>query len=159
MTVDVTLGAMGEPGVADLLATHLDHMRAITPAGFVFAFDADALAASHVSFFAARDGDELVGCGALARLDDEHGEIKSMHVREAARGRGVARALLAHIEAHAVSLGLRTLSLETGVTEHFAAAQALYRTSGYESCGPFGSYDDNGHSAFFTKRIDEEELT
>jgi putative acetyltransferase len=131
-------------------------MRSITPSEFVFAFDADALAAPHVSFFTATSGGHLVGCGALAQLDDERGEIKSMHVREAARGQGIAGALLARVEEHAKGLGLRTLWLETGVTEHFAAAQALYRAHGYEACGPFGSYADNGHSAFFAKSLGRE---
>ena len=154
MTVDVALGRVDDPGVAELLATHLDHMRLITPPEFVFAFDATALAAPRVSFFTARVGDELVGCGALAQLDDEQGEIKSMHVRESARGRGIAGALLARVEERAAELALRTLWLETGVTEHFAAAQALYRAHGYHACGPFGTYADNGHSAFFTKSLD-----
>jgi len=154
MTVDVTLGGVDDPGVSELLATHIGHMRAITPPEFVFAFDSDGLAGPHVSFFTAREGDELVGCGALAQLDAERGEIKSMHVRESARGRGIAGSVLGRIEAHARSLGLRSLWLETGVTDHFAAAQALYRAHGYEACGPFGSYTDNGHSAFFTKRLD-----
>jgi putative acetyltransferase len=154
MTIDVSLGRVDDPGVPEVLATHLAHMRAITPAGSVFAFELDALAAPHVSFFTARVDGELAGCGALARLDDERGEVKSMHVRQAARGRGIASALLVHVETHARSLGLRSLWLETGVTEHFAAAQALYRSHGYEACGPFGSYTDNGHSAFFTKRLD-----
>lgn len=156
MTVDVTLGRVDDPGVAELLATHLDHMRSITPPEFVFAFDADALAAEHVSFFTARLGGQLVGCGALARLDAERGEVKSMHVREAARGQGIAGALLTQVEARACELGLRSLWLETGVTEHFAPAQALYLANGYTPCGPFGSYTDNGHSAFFTKSLDEE---
>src|SRR5687768_11068099 len=80
MTVDVALGRVDDPGVSELLATHLAHMRAITPAGFVFAFDAGALAAPHVSLFTARADGELVGCGALSQLDAERGEIKSMHV-------------------------------------------------------------------------------
>ena len=156
MTVAVTLGGVDDPGVPELLATHLAHMRAITPPGFVFAFDSGALAAPHVSFFTARVADEIVGCGALAQLDAERGEIKSMHVREAARGRGIAGAVLTRLESHALSLGLRPLWLETGVTDHFAAAQALYRAHGYEACGPFGAYADNGHRAFFTKRLDGE---
>lgn len=154
MTVDVVIGGVDDPGVPELLETHLNHMRAITPPGFVLAFDAAALAAPHVSFFTARADDQLVGCGALAQLDAERGEIKSMHVREAARGRGIAGALLTRIESHARSLGLRSLWLETGVKDHFAAAHALYRVHGFEACGPFGSYTDNGHSAFFTKRLD-----
>lgn len=155
-TIDVRLGRVDDPGVADLLATHLAHMRAITPPEFVFAVDADTLVATDVSFFTAWDGDELVGCAALAPLDDGRGEIKSMHVREIARRRGVGGALLATIEAHAGELGLRTLLLETGVTEHFAAARALYLAHGYGGCGPFGNYVANGHSAFFTKSLGEE---
>ena len=47
------------------------------------------------------EGDEVVGVGALKRLSGEHGEIKSMHTAEAARGRGVGSALVRHILAQA----------------------------------------------------------
>src|ERR1700730_10569866 len=54
----------------------------------------------NVRFFVARLGDQAVGCGAVA-LFDGYAEVKRMYTREAARGRGVGKALLARIEAEA----------------------------------------------------------
>src|SRR6266513_5419245 len=54
----------------------------------------------NVRFFVARLGDQAVGCGAVA-LFDGYAEVKRMYTREAARGRGVGKALLGGIEAEA----------------------------------------------------------
>jgi GNAT superfamily N-acetyltransferase len=51
----------------------------------------------HVRFFIARRGGDAVGCGAVALFPD-YAEVKRMYTREAARGRGVAKALLARLE-------------------------------------------------------------
>ena len=155
MSIVVTPATVDDAGMVDLLETHLATMHAVTPAGFVFALDLDGLRGEGVRLFALRDDDDLIGCGAIARIDEHHGELKSMHVRAARRGEGLARRLLAALEDDARSRGVIRLSLETGDTDEFAAARALYERQGYEPCGPFGSYADNGHSAYFTKRLDQ----
>ena len=101
-------------------------------------------------FWSAWDGDELVGVGALKRLDPEHGEIKSMHTAEAARGRGVGSSLLRHIMAHARTAGMKRLSLETGSWPYFLPARALYARHGFVECGPFGDYREDPNSIFMT---------
>ena len=68
----------------------------------------------NVRFFVARLGDAAVGCGAVA-LFDGYAEVKRMYTREAARGRGVGKALLARIEEEARGAGKPVLRLETGV--------------------------------------------
>jgi len=40
---------------------------------------------------------QLLGCGALKTIDNQHGEIKSMRTTSAARNKGVASTLLSHI--------------------------------------------------------------
>ena len=153
MSIHVVSASVDDPGMVDLLTTHLATMHAVTPAGFVFALDLDGLRGDGVRLFALRDGDELIGCGAIARIDEYHGELKSMHVRAARRGQGLAGRLLTALEADARTRGVTRLSLETGDNDEFAAAHALYERHGYEPCPPFGSYTDNGHSAFFSKRL------
>ena len=153
MSIEVVPASVDDPGMVDLLETHLATMHAVTPAGFVFALDLNGLRGDGVRLFALRDGGELIGCGAIARIDDRHGELKSMHVRAARRGEGLAGRLLASLEADARARGVTRLSLETGDTDEFAAARALYTRHGYAPCGPFGSYTDNGHSAYFTKAL------
>lgn len=48
-----------------------------------------------------------------------------------ARGRGVARALMAHAEAEVKSSGGRLLLLETSSSDAYAPARALYASCGY----------------------------
>lgn len=137
-----------------MLATHLGFSRAVTPAGYAFALDVDQLVDPAVTFFSARRQGQLLGIAALRRLDAAHGELKSMHTREAERGRGVGRALVEHIVAFAGRAGYRRLSLETGTTEEFAAARALYARIGFEPCGAFGEYRPSPHNTFMSLSLD-----
>jgi putative acetyltransferase len=91
----------------------------------------------NVRFFVARLGEAAVGCGAVA-LFDGYAEVKRMYTSEAARGRGVGKALLARIEVEARGAGKPALRLETGV--HQRAAIALYERYGFRHCGVFGHY-------------------
>ncbi|UBU11410.1 GNAT family N-acetyltransferase [Nonomuraea gerenzanensis] len=141
------------PEIAAFLEEHLEEMRAITPPGSVYALDLDALRVPEVTFWSVYDGDELVGCGAIKRMDDTHGEIKSMRTAYERRRDGIAGQLLTHMLAEAEAMGLTRLSLETGSTEHFARARKLYEKFGFEPCGPFGGYGPDPHSAFMTRTI------
>jgi putative acetyltransferase len=91
----------------------------------------------NVRFFVARIGDRAVGCGAVA-LFDGYAEVKRMYTREAARGRGVGKALLCCVETEARDAGKPMLRLETGTLQ--AAAIGLYEGCGFRACGPFGHY-------------------
>jgi putative acetyltransferase len=91
----------------------------------------------HVRFFVARLDGEAVGCGAVALFDD-YAEVKRMYTRDAARGRGVGKALLAHIEREAREAGKPMLRLETGTLQ--AAAIGLYEGCGFRACAAFGHY-------------------
>jgi putative acetyltransferase len=140
--------------VRALLAVHVDAARSSTPAEYSFALDADQLRDPAVTFFAAREGDRLVGVAALKRLDAHHAELKSMHTREADRGRGVGRALVDHILAFARAAGYRRVSLETGTTAEFVPARALYTNAGFRPCGPFGDYAASPYNTFMTVALD-----
>src|SRR5436190_22852234 len=70
----------------------------------------------NVRFFVARLGHRAVGCGAVA-LCDGYAEVKRMYTREAARGRGVGKALLARIEREARDADKPMLRLETGTLQ------------------------------------------
>jgi putative acetyltransferase len=61
--------------------------------------------------------------------------------------------MLAHIVGEARRRGYARLSLETGSHPAFGAAQALYRSAGFDYCGPFGSYLDNESSVFMSLRL------
>ena len=91
------------------------------------------------------DDGSAVGCGAVQAFgpDSEHhgdGELKRMYVLPAARGRGMARALLAGLEELARAAGHPVLRLATG--ERQPEAVALYESSGYVRTTPWGKYVD-----------------
>ncbi|MEZ5094868.1 MAG: GNAT family N-acetyltransferase [Nocardioides sp.] len=136
--------------VRALLAEHLTQLRALSPPESVHALDAVALTGPALSFWTAREGGRLLGCGALARLTDDHAEIKSMRTTAAAHGRGVATALLSRLLAECRLHGVRRVSLETGAQPFFAPAHRLYARHGFVECGPFGGYRPDPHSVFMT---------
>jgi putative acetyltransferase len=146
-------GGLDDPRVVALLHTHVVRARAETAAGSSHALDLAGLRAPEVTFWSAWEGEEVVGVGALKRLGAEHGEIKSMHTAEAARGRGVASALLREIVAGARARGMTRLSLETGSWSYFLPARALYLRHGFVECGPFGDYRADPNSVFMTLEI------
>lgn len=141
------------PDVVGLLTRHLELMHAQSAPEDVHALDVDALAAPHITFVSARDGDDraLLGVGALAEIEPGHGEIKSMHTAAAFRRRRVGQAILDHILDHAAALGLSRLSLETGAGDFFVAARALYARNGFSDCAPFGPYKPDPNSVFMTR--------
>jgi putative acetyltransferase len=106
-----------------------------------------------MAFWSAWEGDTVVGVGALKRLSQVHGEIKSMHTSESRRRAGVGTALLRHIIEAARSMGLIRLSLETGSWAYFSPARALYRNQGFEECPPFGDYVADVNSIFMTREV------
>jgi GNAT superfamily N-acetyltransferase len=87
--------------------------------------DPDALLRFVVAYL---DG-EPVGCGALKRLDDRACEVKRVYVDPAARGRGIARAIMARLEAVAAEVGYEVIRLDTG--DRQPESFALYISLGY----------------------------
>src|SRR6266851_357581 len=59
------------------------------------------------------------------QLDPLHAELKSMHTAQAARGRGIGRAMLDHLIGVARERGCLRMSLETGSMDAFAPARSL----------------------------------
>jgi putative acetyltransferase len=142
------------PDVRALLERHLTFALSTTPPEHSFALDVDGLLDPAITFCSYRADGELLGVGALKRLDAEHGEIKSMHTTQAARGRGVGRAMLSHLLGLARSRGYRRVSLETGTMTDFAPARRLYHSAGFVACGPFADYKSSEDNCFMTLVLD-----
>jgi putative acetyltransferase len=152
-TVEIDVDDLRGEATLAVIAEHLAGMYASSPAESVHALDVDALRSPDVTFFSARVDGEVAGVGALKVLDGGRGEIKSMRVRSAHLGRGVGRALLRHLIAHARERGMTSLWLETGSTPEFLPAQALYESEGFVRCGPFADYADDPFSVFLTRDL------
>ncbi|ARZ69651.1 GNAT family N-acetyltransferase [Streptomyces sp. HU2014] len=81
---------------------------------------------------------------------DGDAELKRMYVVRGARGRGLARKILAALEDDARLAGRTRMVLETGVMQ--PEAIALYLSSGYEPAEPkFGMYRFHDSSRCFAK--------
>jgi broad specificity phosphatase PhoE len=131
-------------------------MHRHSPPEDVHALDVDGLVGEHIEFFSFRRDGELLGVGALKRLDEDHAEVKSMHTAERARRSGVAKAMIDHLIGVARRRGFGRVSLETGSMEAFAPARALYASVGFEACGPFADYVDSPNSSFMTMALPTE---
>ena len=125
-----------------LLDTGFDpaRSRAVDPAG---------LAPPAGLLLVARLRGEPVACGALRLPPGEPAEIKRLWVAPSARGLGVARRVLAELEAHALRAGAHVVHLDTN--RHLRAATALYRSAGYAEVAPFNDEPYAHH--WFEKRL------
>ena len=141
------------PDLTLLMRRHTDAMHSQSPPGSIHMLDASKLAAPGIWFFVMRDSGDAIGMGAVKRIDASHAEIKSMHVLAERRGQGLSRLMLDHLVEHALSLGFSRLSLETGSQSGFIPAHNLYRSAGFEECGPFEGYGPDPNSVFMTRTI------
>lgn len=141
------------PATDDARKLIADSQRALLrylPADEIFSLDAEALQAPNVTFFVARLNGEPMGCVAL--LDDtRYGEVKRLYVRDAARGLGLAQALMAEVEAYCRDIGLLDIKLETSPV--LQDAVRLYRALGYAPCDAFGDYPLLESSLFMSKSL------
>jgi len=148
--IEIREGGLGDPQVEALLRHHRDEARATTPICNAHSLDSDGLKAPGIRFFAAWDGDTLLGIGALKRLDATHAELKSMRTHPDHLRKGVARAMLGRLAAEAQAAGVTRLSLETGTAPMFDAAHAMYELYGFMDCEPFAGYPASSHNRFMT---------
>ena len=151
--MDIVVDDLTGREIALFLEEHAAGMRAVTPPGSVHTLDLDGLRIPQVTFWTVRDERAPVGCGAIKRLDERHGEIKSMRVASTHRRAGVASLLLDHLVREARRMGLSRLSLETGSFAFFAPARQLYLKHGFTFRGPFGDYRADPNSVFMTKTL------
>jgi putative acetyltransferase len=149
----IVSGGLGDARVIAMLKFHFDTNIAVTPVGSAHVFDVSRLQAPDMTFWSAWKDDTLMGTGALKRMDEANGEVKSMHTLVTARRSGVGQAMLDHIINEARAMGLQTLWLETGSFDFFAPARALYARNGFKECSPFEGYKPDVNSTFMTRNI------
>ena len=159
MTSDlpIRLGALdpGHPDAQALIAQSEALMSALYPSESNHFEPADGLRPPGGSFLGLWRGERLVGCGGVKHFaaagEPAYGEIKRLFVLDSERGRGLARRLMAALEAELIARGVRLARLETGI--HQPEALALYRRLGYVERPPFGGYALDPLSVFFEKAL------
>lgn len=149
----IVVDDLSGPQIVEFLDEHVQEMRSITPLESKHALDLDSLRSPEITFWSVMDGDTLVGCGAIKKLDAGHAELKSMRAAAARKRSGIASRLLDHIITEARRMGITRLSLETGADEFFLPARKLYEKFGFEYCEPFASYQPDPNSAFMTRKL------
>jgi ribosomal protein S18 acetylase RimI-like enzyme len=115
------------------------------------AFSPEDVRVAGGAFLVARWDAQPVGCGALRPFAEGVGEVKRMFVEPHARGRGIARRILAELEAAACRCGYDRLRLETGI--HQTQAIRLYESAGFLRIPCFGKYAHTPLSICFEKRL------
>ena len=94
-------------------------------------------------------GDRVAGCGAMKQHSADMVELKSMRTHPDFLRMGVGRRMLEHLIAECRRLGCREIKLETGTSEDFSAAIALYKHYGFVSCPAFADYFLTEHNQYF----------
>ena len=97
--------------------------------------EADSFRPPSGIFLVARAGDAVLGCVSLKLVEPGLGEVKRLWVAPEARGHGLARRLMAEVEAFARSAGMTRLRLDTNSA--LTEALSLYRKTGWHPTTPF----------------------
>ncbi|MBZ8141627.1 GNAT family N-acetyltransferase [Rubrivivax gelatinosus] len=147
---------VADPQGADALAL-LRLAAAEARALYPEAFAADAPQPSNRStpprgvYLVGYDDGRPVAMGAHQPLDAATTELRRLYVRADARRSGVARAVVAALEAHARAQGFGLMRLETGWRQ--LPAMRLYEACGWIRIAPFGPYAGDPSSVCYEKRL------
>jgi len=139
--------------VLTLLQYHLAEAHRNSPPELAFVLPIDGLLAPDITFWTAREGNDLLGFGALKALNQISGEVKSMRTAPAHIRKGVAAGILEALIAEARARKYQTLYLETGATDEFQPARRLYLKYGFEFCDPFSDYVTSDFNLFMCLRL------
>jgi len=140
--------------VNQLLKKHFIELRAASPKGSAHVLDISGLKVPSIKFWSLWEDEQLLGCGALKFLDEDHGEFKSIRVHDNFRGKGNGIKIINHLTDKAKNLKIRRLSLETGAGIFFIPARKLFENCGFKPCSPFAHYKKDINSLYLTKLLD-----
>ncbi len=147
--MSVAIEPARQPDVERLLALGEVFARSLYPPDECFLLDIAELDRPEVTVFVARVDLDAMGMVAVVDGGDGTVELKRLFIEDRARGRGLARQLIAAVEEHARDSGATVIRLETGPRSD--AALALYRSSGYRDIPLFGQYVGSASSVCMEK--------
>ena len=142
-----------DPQVNELLTKHFIELRSVSPAGSTHVLDIQGLKDQSIKFWSLWENDELIGCGALKFLDENHGEFKSIRVADKFRKKGTGEKIFDHLIKKVKEIGIKKISIETGSGKYFEPARKLFKKFNFQLCKPFAHYKDYPNSCFYTKDI------
>src|SRR6266566_2951242 len=110
----IAKGSAGSPEAVALLQGRDAELSALYTPEQSFRIPIEKHVREDVIFLMARENGIAIGCGAL-QLHSGYGELKSMYLVPAARGKRLAQTLIAALENLARERGFFELKLETGI--------------------------------------------
>ena len=149
-------GIFDNPEVNELLTKHFIELRAASPEGSAHVLDIPGLKDKSIKFWSLWENENLLGCGALKFLDNDHGEFKSIRVHDKFRKKGNGIKVIKHLIIEAKKLNIKRLSIETGAGDFFIPARKLFKKCNFEPCDPFAHYKDDINSIYLTKLINHD---
>ena len=147
-------GNFDNPEVNELLTKHFIELRAASPEGSAHVLDIPGLRVSSIKFWSLWEDENLMGCGALKFLSENHGEFKSIRVHDNFRNKGNGVKVMEYLIDKAKKLKIKRLSIETGAGKFFAPARKLFSKCGFKPCPPFAHYKEDVNSLYLTKLLD-----
>ena len=142
-----------DPKVNELLNKHLIELRSVSPEGSTHVLDIPGLKVPSIKFWSLWENKELIGCGALKFLDENHGEFKSIRITDKLRKNGLGIKIIDHLINEAKKLNIKKISVETGSGDFFSPARKLFKKCGFETCKPFAHYKEDPNSCYYSIEI------
>ena len=149
-------GNFEHPEVNELLTRHFIELRAASPQGSAHVLDIPGLKVDSIKFWSLWKEEQLLGCGALKFLDNEHGEFKSIRIHDKFRQKGNGIKVIEYLISEAKKLNIKRLSIETGAGRFFEPARKLFKKCLFEPCKPFAHYKEDVNSIYLTKLISND---
>ena len=149
-------GNFDHPEVNELLTKHFIELRAASPKGSTHVLDIPGLKVPSIKFWSLWNDKNLLGCGALKFLNEDHGEFKSIRVHDNFRNKGNGVKVIEHLIDEAKKLNIKRLSIETGSGVFFEPARKLFKRCNFEPCKPFAHYKEDINSIYLTKLINND---
>ena len=149
-------GNFDHPEVNELLTKHFVELRAASPKGSAHVLDIPGLKVPSIKFWSLWNDKNLLGCGALKFLNEDHGEFKSIRVHDNFRNKGNGIKVINHLIEEARRLEIKRLSIETGAGKYFEPARKLFKKCLFEPCEPFAHYKKDVNSIYLTKLISND---
>ena len=141
------------PQVNELLKTHFIELKSVSPEGSSHVLDIEGLKVPSIKFWSLWENNDLIGCGALKILSENHGEFKSIRVANRFRQKKYGEKIIAHLIEKSKNQGIKKLSVETGAGEFFAPARKLFKNFGFKECKPFAHYKDDPNSCYYNLNL------
>ena len=140
--------------VNELLVKHFKELRSVSPKGSTHVLDIEGLKDPSIKFWSLWEDNNLIGCGALKFLNEQHGEFKSIRVHDKFRKKGNGIKVINHLIKEAKNLNIKKLSLETGAGPFFDNARKLFTSCHFKICEPFSHYKKDINSVYMSLSLD-----